>query len=196
MVREIYCSHTKPIGQVELFLRIENPKRSGGSHGASWEEIIKKVLLVCSPLSYIVLLIRLLCLGWSCTLGDILATQIVICNELARRRQALFATSSRASLSGDLYSRDDRRWDEYLKIEKRKVADVESLSTNTIGCACDDIQVGDSVVLIAGVRVPLILRRDGASWRLISPANVLRMMEGKDWHQDWQEDDLVEIILS
>jgi hypothetical protein len=66
-------------------------------------------------------------------------------------------------------------------------------SRRLLGKGLKDIQ-GDLVALIAGVDIPMILRKEGSSYRSKSPAYIHGMMYGEIWPKD--ENVLIDIILS
>lgn len=55
-----------------------------------------------------------------------------------------------------------------------------------LGLASMYIQIGDSVVLLEGCNLPMIVRPEGTKWRLIAPAWIPAdgVMEGKLWKND------------
>jgi hypothetical protein len=55
------------------------------------------------------------------------------------------------------------------------------------------VQEGDLVALIAGVDMPMIIRKEGDLYRLKGPAYVHGIMRGEKWPED--EKDLVDIVL-
>lgn len=72
----------------------------------------------------------------------------------------------------------------------------KSLVLAGIGVSTPNVRVGDSIVLIAGVSTPLVIRRDNASTRLVSAAFVKGNMEGVGWNMGWTEEDLEEYMSS
>ena len=91
-----------------------------------------------------------------------------------RRGQGLFF-SLKNIVKGQ--RRDTRAVEEGEELNPKKKSESRSfydyLGNKTIGIATDEVQVGDQIVLVSGVRTPLVLRRDGLSNRLVSPALVL-----------------------
>ncbi|PMD28939.1 HET-domain-containing protein [Hyaloscypha variabilis F] len=63
-----------------------------------------------------------------------------------------------------------------------------------LGKGLKNIQEGDAVALIAGVDIPMILRKDGGSYRSMGPAYIHGIMNGEMWPEN--EDDLIDIVLS
>jgi len=66
-------------------------------------------------------------------------------------------------------------------------------STGYIGKGLKEVQEGDLVVLISGVSRPLIVQKEGETYRLRGPCHVEGIMNGEKWPDN--ENDLVEIIL-
>jgi len=66
-------------------------------------------------------------------------------------------------------------------------------SNGYLGKGLKDIQESDFVVLIAGVDMPMILRKDGDSYCSMGPAYIDGMMYGEMWPKD--EKDLIDIVL-
>lgn len=66
-------------------------------------------------------------------------------------------------------------------------------SAGYIGRGLKEVQEGDLVVLISGVSRPLIVRKEGETYRLRGPCHVEGIMNGEKWPDN--ENDLVEIIL-
>lgn len=62
-----------------------------------------------------------------------------------------------------------------------------------IGRGLKELQEGDYVVLIPGVSMPVIVLKDGDTYRLKSPSHVEGIMDGEKWPDN--EDDLVDITL-
>jgi hypothetical protein len=56
------------------------------------------------------------------------------------------------------------------------------------------IQEGDLVALIAGVDMPIIIRKEGDLYRVKGPAYIHGIMKGEKWPED--EEDLLDIIFS
>jgi hypothetical protein len=67
-------------------------------------------------------------------------------------------------------------------------------SAQYMGKALPSAQEGDVVMLISGVDRPMIARKRGETYRLVSPAYVYGIMHGEKWPDN--EEDLVEIVLS
>jgi len=63
-----------------------------------------------------------------------------------------------------------------------------------LGKGLKNIQEGDAVALIAEVDMPMILRKEGDSYRSMGPAYIHGIMHGELWPEN--EDDLIEIVLS
>lgn len=57
-----------------------------------------------------------------------------------------------------------------------------------------EVQIGDYVVLISGVRMPLIVRKEGETYRLKGPCWAEVITKGEKWPSDERE--LVEIVLT
>jgi hypothetical protein len=66
-------------------------------------------------------------------------------------------------------------------------------SRGLLGKGLKDIQEGDLVALIAGVGMPIIIRKGGSSYRSKGPAYIHGMMYGEMWPKD--EIDLIDIVL-
>jgi hypothetical protein len=67
-------------------------------------------------------------------------------------------------------------------------------SAQYIGKALRSAQEGDVVMLISGVDLPMIARKAGETYRLVSPAYVYGIMNGQKWPDS--EEDLIDIVLS
>jgi hypothetical protein len=67
-------------------------------------------------------------------------------------------------------------------------------SAQYMGKALPSAQEGDVVMLISGVDHPMIARKTGETYRLVSPAYVCGIMDGQKWPDT--EEDLMEIVLS
>ncbi|KAE9367148.1 HET-domain-containing protein [Stipitochalara longipes BDJ] len=67
-------------------------------------------------------------------------------------------------------------------------------SSGRLGKGLKDIQEGDYVALIAGVDMPMILRKEGDLYRSKGPAYIHGTMFGETWPK--HENDLVDILLS
>jgi hypothetical protein len=67
-------------------------------------------------------------------------------------------------------------------------------SAQFMGKALPSAQEGDVVMLISGVDHPMIARKTGETYRLVSPAYVYGITNGEKWPDN--EEDLVEIVLS
>ena len=85
---------------------------------------------------------------------------------------------------------EDLHWKIYHQCTKTRLFVT---SGDLLGKGLKNIQEGDSVVLIAGVGMPMILRKDGNSYRSIGPAYIDGMMNGEMWPED--EQDLIDIVL-
>jgi len=71
-----------------------------------------------------------------------------------------------------------------------------------VGYCNDSIQVGDEVYLLAGGRVPFVLRKDAGNttherntFRLIAGANIDGVMLGELWPEDIEVSKLETVIL-
>jgi hypothetical protein len=67
-------------------------------------------------------------------------------------------------------------------------------SAQYMGKALPSVQEGDVVMLISGVDHPMIARKTGETYRLVSPAYVYGIMHGQKWPDN--EEDLMDIVLS
>jgi hypothetical protein len=67
-------------------------------------------------------------------------------------------------------------------------------SAKHMGKALPSIQEGDVVMLISGVKFPMIARKTGETYQLVSPAYVHGMMYGEKWPDNVE--DLTDIVLS
>jgi hypothetical protein len=67
----------------------------------------------------------------------------------------------------------------------------------SVGTCYSSVEQGDDIYLIAGVPVPLILRRteDGTAYHIISPAVIAGAMAGGHWDSRWKEEDLEELCI-
>jgi len=63
-----------------------------------------------------------------------------------------------------------------------------------MGRSSRNIQKGDLMALIAGVDVPVIIRKEGDLYRIKGPAYVHGIMNGEKWPE--KESDLIDIVLS
>jgi hypothetical protein len=73
---------------------------------------------------------------------------------------------------------------------------VSGPSGATIGTCSADVQVGDKVLLVSGVSLPLITRiQPDSSHRLISPCRLVGIMNGEYWNINWEGEDLEEFIV-
>ncbi|KAK6858249.1 HET-domain-containing protein [Apiospora arundinis] len=68
-----------------------------------------------------------------------------------------------------------------------------ALDTGHLGRAHHSCQLGDGIWLLAGCDWPLVLRRQGDSFRIVAPAYIVGIMEGELWPED--EDTLETITL-
>ena len=62
-----------------------------------------------------------------------------------------------------------------------------------MGRGLREVQEGGYVVLISGVQMPLIVWKEGETYRLKEPCHVEGIMDGEKWPDD--ENELVDIIL-
>lgn len=67
-------------------------------------------------------------------------------------------------------------------------------SGGCMGRGSKNIQKGDLIALIAGVDVPVIIRKEGDLYRIKGPAYVHGIMNGEKWPE--KESDLIDIVLS
>ncbi|KAK8859682.1 heterokaryon incompatibility protein-domain-containing protein [Apiospora arundinis] len=67
------------------------------------------------------------------------------------------------------------------------------LDTGHLGRAHHSCQLGDEIWLLAGCNWPLVLRRQGDSFRIVAPVYIVDMMRGELWPED--EDTLETITL-
>jgi hypothetical protein len=77
------------------------------------------------------------------------------------------------------------------------VANPDPKAAVTMGTCSDVVEIGDSVCLIAGVPMPLVMRQtdEKGSYRLINPALLIHGMKGEFWNSDWKEEDLEEFTI-
>ncbi|KAK7995122.1 HET-domain-containing protein [Apiospora arundinis] len=68
-----------------------------------------------------------------------------------------------------------------------------TLDTGHLGRAHHSCQLGDEIWLLAGCKWPLVLRRQGDSFRIVAPAYIVGIMRGELWPKD--EDTLETITL-
>ena len=54
----------------------------------------------------------------------------------------------------------------------------------SLGTCFHSVEAGDSIVLLEGAAWPVVLRRKGEKWNLISPAFVTGIMDGEAWSDD------------
>jgi hypothetical protein len=64
-----------------------------------------------------------------------------------------------------------------------------------LGISKSGVEVGDELILIAGLHLPLVVRVEGDSRRLVSPAIVALMMEGEFWNPALEESELDEFKI-
>lgn len=128
-------------------------------------------------------------LGAHSSLQTILRIQMSICNCLAKTERAIFITNP-------LHIEESPLTRNLMELTQAKIEGESDWMSRRIGVASRNVRAGDNVVLIAGVSSPLIIRRDGISTRIISPAAVQGVMEGQTWDVSWQKEDLEEFILS
>jgi heterokaryon incompatibility protein (HET) len=66
-----------------------------------------------------------------------------------------------------------------------------------VGTCYSVVEQGDGIYLIAGVPIPLILRRmeNGTAYRIISPAVIAGAMTGAHWDSRWKNEDLEELCI-
>lgn len=63
-----------------------------------------------------------------------------------------------------------------------------------MGLAISDIKEGDEVLLLEGLRLPMVSRREGDQYRLISPAYIHGIMHGEMWDQSSEEQEMYDIV--
>jgi hypothetical protein len=121
----------------------------------------------------------------------------VLSRLLTRRRSALPSSAELPHLKPrprDLLDIQIRFVNDLVQSKRTIVLTGEGRST--IGTAADDVQVGDEVVLVAGVSIPLIMRRRRFQSRIISVTLLARVMRGNCWNERWEQDDLEEYVIN
>jgi hypothetical protein len=68
-------------------------------------------------------------------------------------------------------------------------------STGHLGRTYGCLEPGDTIALLAGSDVPVILRPEGENWHFIAPAYVAGIMNGEAWPQDGNTDELETFVL-
>jgi hypothetical protein len=108
---------------------------------------------------------------------------------------------------------DFRDWDKELKVlftlktSSKAVQSFQSILVNSIrhktvmvtqdgflGLAPCEVQVGDMITLVSGLRFPLVLRRDGKGYRLLGPAFIHGFMQGERWSDNEVELENITLI--
>jgi hypothetical protein len=130
-------------------------------------------------------------------------TQIAMCNTLAQNQKVLFSTNEKKSYYDSSRS-DPRR----LAHHRRRDADAGKTSpsvdevddiqyaTVNIGIACETVQPGDNIILVGGVRTPLVIRTTSTTQKLISPAVVPNLMTGRGWSHSIKSEHLTTFSLA
>lgn len=67
--------------------------------------------------------------------------------------------------------------------------------TASIGTCSDQVKDGDDLVLVSGVSIPLVMRQEGDSYRIITLALVDEEWQGGLWAMTGGEEDLEELKL-
>lgn len=111
---------------------------------------------------------------------------------MAQRSICLFFTEK--SRSYQVYDSRDRRWDEYVDVEDQTV--TRTTTEKRFGICHQRARVGDLIVTVAGVRLPLIMLRTDGALKLVSPALIGGSHGGSGWDQTYTDDDLAEYALS
>jgi len=65
----------------------------------------------------------------------------------------------------------------------------------TAGVGSRDVQVGDKVILVSGVSMPLIICHGKSSIKVVGPSIVEGIMMGQAWNPRRQEEGLEEFLL-
>jgi hypothetical protein len=78
-----------------------------------------------------------------------------------------------------------------------EVANIDLKAPVTMGTYSDIVEIGDSVYLIAGVPMPLVMREtdEKGSYKLINAALLIHSMKGEFWNSKWKEEDLEEFTI-
>lgn len=68
-------------------------------------------------------------------------------------------------------------------LDRKKLFETQD---GRLGIASRSIEIGDSIALIQGCNLPMIVRPDGAKWKLVAPAYIPAdgIMDGKLWKSD------------
>ncbi|KAF2813857.1 uncharacterized protein BDZ99DRAFT_473012 [Mytilinidion resinicola] len=123
------------------------------------------------------------------SLQEIFRTHISMCNILARTEKMLFQGSSIFMEK----TRVDRALGVFLEAEDDEWKNWTGLGMK--GICNRNVRAGDTVMLVAGVSSPVIIRRGPTSMRLVSPAIVDGAMQGEFWDSSWQAEELERIYL-
>jgi len=129
-------------------------------------------------------------------------THITICNALARGRRVLFSISVRmhyiASQRDPRQRAHQRRREEDVEGTSRSIVEERGVHYDIadIGIACDTVQPGDNIILVGGVRTPLVIRATSELYTLVSPALIPSLMAGHGWNDSLKNEDLTKFSLS
>ena len=128
---------------------------------------------------------------------DFFQTHIYMCNVLARNKRQIFITDKI-----DPYRGKDSRpgvysfpWSNEASRKEFLEKMAERGSRPYAGISRFEVKIGDELILIAGLHLPLVVRVEGDSRRLVSPAIVAFMMEGEFWNSALEESGLDEFRL-
>jgi hypothetical protein len=107
----------------------------------------------------------------------------------ARRFYNLGRPNTRAGHGGEEANEGElEQWNPLLRNE------IEA--RESVGICTSRAQVGDIVLLVSGVHVPLVVRPSAAYVHLVSPAIVIGAMTGEVWVTEGEEEDLQEYVIS
>lgn len=110
---------------------------------------------------------------------DILRTHIAICNSMVGTGRRIFWTSNLLILS--LFPYGHGKIVRYGNLARY---DTPLSGFESWGICTNDTTVGDRVLIISGLSIPLIIRQSQNCSQIISPAIVAGAMEGQAWERD------------
>lgn len=123
--------------------------------------------------------------------SELLRAHIAICNSMSSTKRHLFLTHDMASRCSDPFHASNPKlcqrrarplWYRLLRRHKR-------YGVRDWGVCTNDVQPGDEVILVAGLSMPLVVRRDGIYYRLVSPAIISNVMQGQAWPCNMTQND-------
>lgn len=97
---------------------------------------------------------------WSNSETESFRVHMTLCRLMSRYRCAFFHASIGLDYQGELWQRIDR---------------------TCYGICTDKAEIGDQVVLVEGIIVPLIMRTHNQQYQIVCPAHAFGMMQGQAW---------------